>query len=524
MATFKIVVRVNPDTPDGATIPNTARVSTSLFDPNSANNSQTVRTQVITRAELAIKKSGPVEVAVGAQFNYTIQVTNAGPSNAANVTVADTLPARTEFLSASGDGWTCSKNGTIVTCTRSSLPVGDAPLITITVRAPAIGDSIRNVAAVSSATTDTDTTNNASAVDTKLMKAAHVAVAFAFGPEKAELLAEAETASRQGLLIVDAANNQVKVFMSNGDGTFKQGQVVFVGQAPAAASVADFNGDGKNDVITLNVGSNDLSFVEGIGDGTFKRRTKTTMIASKPSAVTSGDFDSDGQLDLVVAYLNDNTVQLFTGQGDGTFRAGRMYQVGKAPSAVVAADFNQDGDLDLAVANFDSSSVTVLLGRGDGTVSPGGEFLVGTGPVGLTVGDFDGDGRLELVTANFTSSDLSILKNTSDPGHDGQQRFRLIKTMLAGKGPLALAVGQFLNGNLGIACANAVSGGVWVYLGTTDGTMRTIYQYPVMTAPGSLAVGDYNGDGRLDLSIVDAAGTSLQVLLDSGSGKFKLSL
>jgi uncharacterized repeat protein (TIGR01451 family) len=522
MATFMIVVRVNPDTPNGATVLNTATVSTSHFDPNAANNSQTVTTAVIRRADLTIKKSGPADVAVGAQFNYTIQVTNTGPSNAANLTVSDTLPMRTEFVSASGDGWTCSKTGTIVTCTRSSLPVADAPLITVAVRAPAIGDSIRNVAAVSSATTDTDTTNNASSADTKLMKAAHVAVAFTFGPEKAEPLAEAEATSQQGLLIVDSTNNQVKVFMSNGDGTFKPGQVVIVGQQPIAASVADFNGDGKNDVITLNVGSNDLSFVEGIGDGTFKRRTKTTMIASKPSAVTSGDFDSDGQLDLVVAYLNDNTVQLFTGQGDGTFRVGRIYQVGKAPSATVAADFNQDGDLDLAVTNFDSSSVTVLLGKSDGTFSPGGEFLVGAGPVALTVGDLDGDGRLEVVTANFKSSDLSILKNTSDPGHDGQQRFRLIKTLTAGQGPIAVVAGQFLNGMPGIACASVKSGGVWVYPGTTDGNMRTAQQYAVMVSPGSIAVGDYNGDGKLDLSIVDAAGRSLSVLLDSGSGKFKL--
>lgn len=65
-------------------------------------------------------------------------------------------------------------------------------------------------------------------------------------------------------------------------------------------------------------------------------------------------------------------------------------------------------------------------------------------------------------------------------------------------------------------------GEVWVYLGAIDGMMRTVQRYAVMASPSSLAVGDYNGDGKPDLSVLDAAGTWLQVLLDNGSGKFKL--
>ncbi len=70
---------------------------------------------------------------------YSLVVVNNGPSDAANLSVADTLPAGVTFVSATGAGWTCTNVGNVsVTCTRPALAAGaTAPTITVTVTAPA---------------------------------------------------------------------------------------------------------------------------------------------------------------------------------------------------------------------------------------------------------------------------------------------------------------------------------------------------------------------------------------------------
>jgi FG-GAP-like repeat len=117
---------------------------------------------------------------------------------------------------------------------------------------------------------------------------------------------------------------------------------------------------------------------------------------------------------------------------------------------VVTADFNNDHRLDIAVANVNSNSVSVLLGNPDGSFAPAVASGTGAGPFSLAEGDFNGDGKLDLVTANASSNDLSVLLG------DGQ-------------------------GGFGAPASVPLSGD---------------------TSPASVAVGDFNDDGKLDLGAV----------------------
>src|SRR5207249_4674084 len=89
-----------------AGLSNTATDSSTTTDPNSANNSATQTTGVITKADMAITKADSVDpVTAGNNLTYTIVVTNnGGPSVARSVTVADPLPAGTSFVSADHGG------------------------------------------------------------------------------------------------------------------------------------------------------------------------------------------------------------------------------------------------------------------------------------------------------------------------------------------------------------------------------------------------------------------------------------
>ncbi|MGD8977466.1 MAG: hypothetical protein PVG91_07650, partial [Gammaproteobacteria bacterium] len=135
------------------TVSNTASVSTSIDDPDLADNSVTETTEVLPEIDLAITKNGPpAPVEFPDSFSYTVRVTNNGPLDATNVAVTDVLAPELDFVSASGTGWACNYNAATrtVSCTRNTLANGaTAPAIVIAVTPNSVGD-IDNTASVSS--------------------------------------------------------------------------------------------------------------------------------------------------------------------------------------------------------------------------------------------------------------------------------------------------------------------------------------------------------------------------------------
>ncbi len=147
-----------------ASLSNTASVAATTADPNAANNTSVAVTTVTASADLAITKTGPATVVAGGSVAYSLVVVNNGPSDAANLSVTDTLPAGVTFVSATGAGWTCTNVGNVsVTCTRPALAAGaTAPTITVIVTAPAQAGSLSNTASVAATTADPNPANNTS--------------------------------------------------------------------------------------------------------------------------------------------------------------------------------------------------------------------------------------------------------------------------------------------------------------------------------------------------------------------------
>ncbi len=148
---------------DYPSVTNTAHVSTSAHDPNPVNNFATDRVLVPPLVDLAISKTHTGVLQVGSDATYTLSVVNLGPTNDPNpISVVDTLPAGLTYVSATGVGWTCSANGQTVLCRLpAGMDVGAATPITLVVHvgSPAY-PSVTNTASVSSASEDTDPTNN----------------------------------------------------------------------------------------------------------------------------------------------------------------------------------------------------------------------------------------------------------------------------------------------------------------------------------------------------------------------------
>jgi uncharacterized repeat protein (TIGR01451 family) len=120
-------------------------------------------------SDLGIVKTASAPISsYGDQLTYTLAVTNYGSSDAQNVVVKDTLPADVTYVSGSGDGWTVTQSGQIITATRPTLAVGATSNITIVVTVPTHNDTLTNDSTVTSDTPDNNPSNNESKVTTKV--------------------------------------------------------------------------------------------------------------------------------------------------------------------------------------------------------------------------------------------------------------------------------------------------------------------------------------------------------------------
>lgn len=134
-------------------------------------------TNFVTATDLSISSDSLAPFAFGGNpLTYRLAVTNLGPSPASTVSVVQTLPAGAAFVSASGTGWTCNNVAGVVTCTTPTLLMGAAPVINLTILAPAVltPGTLGGTAIVSSATTDPIPANNSSTYTLPLLTASQV--------------------------------------------------------------------------------------------------------------------------------------------------------------------------------------------------------------------------------------------------------------------------------------------------------------------------------------------------------------
>jgi uncharacterized protein (TIGR03437 family) len=310
-------------------------------------------------------------------------------------------------------------------------------------------------------------------------------------------------------------------------------------------ATGDFNNDGVPDVVVGGGGSGTLDLYLANGDGTFgPARVGYLGDCTSALKVITGDFNNDGNLDLVLegfiqvspvnapVCVSEYGFEVLLGDGKGNFLPGAAYTYSNqadAAQGLVTADFNNDGKLDLAgsVAN---TGVAIILGNGNGTFGPVVTYHSGVPSIGsqiptLAVGDFNGDGNADLIEALYANSVAVLLGNG-----DGTLRPPLERTVntTAFLNPSSVAVGDFngdgkldavITGLVNVS-GSAVQAGLADYsatvlLGNGDGTFGQSMTYE-LPENGSIAVADMNGDGKPD--VILAATNAVVVALGDGTG------
>jgi len=225
-------------------------------------------------------------------------------------------------------------------------------------------------------------------------------------------------------------------------GGFGPPQPYAVGSGPQAIAVGDWNRDGRSDIAVCGQGSGSAGTVEillGGADGTLIQPSPHKLaVGNMPTAADFGDFTGDGNPDLVVS--NNQSVTLLKGNGDGTFQAATTITAAGGATALVVADFDGDGKDDLAVAHPNSMGIVVLFGDGNGGLAAVGQPLATSGQVsGLTARDINGDVVPDILFSDQVNSNVRMLVSSG-----ATRRFSSgARNFTTGRQPLALGVGDF---------------------------------------------------------------------------------
>jgi len=305
------------------------------------------------------------------------------------------------------------------------------------------------------------------------------------------------------------------------------------GTSPFDIFVADFDGDGDNDLVTANsdIEFNDISVFINIGDGSFYPAVHYNLgLVSEPLSVFASNLDWDGDKDLAVAdgYINNN-VSILPNNGNGTFEIiGRNYPVGSYPFSIFASDLDGDYDNDLVTANYNAllmDDISVLMNRGDGTFIPAVGYAIDilSSPSSVFVSDLDGDDDKDLVIADpFYLNRISILPN------NGDGTFQLIGLNYAIESEPWEVIASDLNNDMNndlVTANSSGNGAIAVLLNSNNGLFNDpVYYQSSNDFSGDIVASDLDGDGDKDVvAVMQSLDHKIIIFSNNGDGTFMVN-
>lgn len=296
--------------------------------------------------------------------------------------------------------------------------------------------------------------------------------------------------------------------------------------AVLSAAAAHLDGDGLLDLVagTISDAGPAITILLGRGDGTFDVGGPVAATGGAVIGVAAGDVDGDGSIDYVAAVkslASGSVIQVALGRGDGTFEAPSSYPPGIyiSPSDFDLVDVDADGAPDLV---YLQGCPTVRLNAGDGTFGP---QICSTDPSGRiggvaqVVADLDEDGLVDLATGDASGGHVTVSLG------DGAGRFTFFKQYDVGGNQVnSITVGDFTgDGHLDLVAAAdayfAAPTRVTVQLrGSGNGTFpkRTYYA----TGGDGVAPIELNGNAKLDLAATGLTAGTVSSVINKGRGRF----
>jgi len=298
--------------------------------------------------------------------------------------------------------------------------------------------------------------------------------------------------------------------------------------------VADFNLDGRPDIVAANYGSNSVSVLLNTtfaDSNTLNFALHQDFAATTgPTHVSTGDLNGDGKPDLVLASRGGNAVSVLinatpAGSLTAAFAPRQDFSMPDTPQSVALGDLNGDGKLDLVVGATGSFEVwaalnTMAIGGSSATFSSTVTLEVAGNPMYVTLADINADGRPDIVAALKSADCVAVLRNTTLPGAVAPS-FSASVAFPVGDAPQGLCTGDIdLDGRIDIVAANYSTHTVSVLrnspvVGSLMPTFTDRHDFSTGLFPCKVAAVDVNGDGRVDLATTTSGSHAVSVLLNT---------
>jgi hypothetical protein len=323
----------------------------------------------------------------------------------------------------------------------------------------------------------------------------------------------------------------VSIRLNDGLGLFSGVNNVPVGQSATGIALGDVDGDGDLDILVTDGDANTVNVRLNNGNGVFSG-TQSVNVGNAPTDVAIGDLDGDGDLDLVASNGGGATVSVRVNNGNGQFSGTLNVALGGSVVAVALGDADNDGDLDIFGAAF-NGTVGIRINAGNGTFSGNQDIIVGnrgTYPACIALGDIDGDGDLDFLASNhYGRNEVSVRLNNGSGVFSGTQEVNIQLSIGDNDSPDSIALGDVdADGDLDLFATRSsnLSRTIALRLNNGSGIFSGSQSVSVNYAPVSVVLGDVDNDGDLDLLAANYRSSSLStasIRLNGGTGPLSTS-
>lgn len=331
---------------------------------------------------------------------------------------------------------------------------------------------------------------------------------------------------RDDVVFATYTGSTLTFYFQQADGTLGGRTDIPTGaDGPQSIAVAYLQGpsDTHLDLVVSHLIDDDLTILYGNGNGTFSAPVLLTNTVLDRGVVT-GDLNGDGYNDIVAGRTSNQGLDVYLNNGAGSFGASTNYAAGQNTPWIALGDWDQDGDLDLATTTYGADQITTLLNNGSGVFgAPNPMFNGTTRPTsgtdfyGLTAGHFNGDSFLDLAFTCFSGGSTFGVMLGAGVGPDTlpgtPDDFGVEATQFTGNTPHnPKAFDMDGDGDLDIAVVSNGSARIYVLQNNGSGVFTQVAQYQGVNLPRAVDSGDLNGDGEMDLAVANTGADTISIL------------